>query len=76
MFEDIVRAAILLLECLVIKAMQKVMYIAEKVIGKAADIIKEAPEEKGNPVHAKDEPVVHPERKKIPLPVNQQRKVL
>ena len=74
LFEDIVRAAILLLECLVIKAMQKVMYIAEKVIGKAADIIKEAPEEKGNPVHAKDEPVVHPERKKIPLPVNQQRK--
>ena len=75
LFEDIVSAAILLLECLIIKAMQKVMDIAGKVIGKAADIIKEAPKETENPVHAKDEPVVQPERKKIPFPAITQRKM-
>ena len=74
LFGDIVRAAVALLEKLIAKVMRKIMDIAEKVIGKADDIIKEAPEETENPVHAKDEPVVQPERKKIPLPVNQQRK--
>ena len=51
------------------------MDIAEKVISKADDIIKEAPEETENPVRVKDKSVVQSERKKIPLPVNQQRKV-
>ena len=75
LFGEIVRAAIVLLERLIAKAIQKVMDIAEKVISKADDIIKEAPEETENPVRVKDEPVVQSERKKIPLPVNQQRKV-
>ena len=75
LFGEIVRAAILLLECLIIKAIQKVMDIAEKVIEKAADIIKVAPKETENPIHTKDEPVVQPERKKIPFPANAQRKM-
>ena len=75
LFGKIVRAAILLLECLIIKAMQKVMDIAEKVIEKAADILKVAPKETENPIHTKDEPVVQPERKKIPFPANAQRKM-
>ena len=32
------------------------------------DIIKVAPKETENPIHTKDEPVVQPERKKIPFP--------
>ena len=75
LFGEIVRAAILLLECLIIKAIQKVMDIAEKVIEKAADIIKVASKETENPIHTKDEPVVQPERKKIPFPANAQRKM-
>ena len=75
LFGEIVRAAILLLECLIIKAIQKVMDIAEKVIEKAADIIKVAPKETENPIHTKDEPVVQPERKKILFPANAQRKM-
>lgn len=51
------------------------MDIAEKVIEKAADIIKVAPKETENPIHTKDEPVVQPERKKIPFPANAQRKM-
>ena len=75
LFGEIVRAAILLLECLIIKAMQKVMDFAEKVIDKSADIIKAAPKETENPVHAKDEPVVQSKRKKIPFPAVTQRKM-
>lgn len=55
--------------------MQKVMEFAEKVIGKAADTIKEASKETENPVHVKDEPVVQAERRKIPFPVNPQYKM-
>lgn len=51
------------------------MEFAEKVIGKAADTIKEAPKETENPVHVKDEPVVQAERRKIPFPVNPQYKM-
>ena len=47
----------------------------ENAARKAADIIKEAPKETENPVHAKDEPVVQPERKKIPFPAITQRKM-
>ena len=75
LFGEIVRAAVALLEKLIAKVMEKVMDIAEKVIGKVADIIKEAPEETENPVHAKDEPVVQPKRKKIPFPAVTQRKM-
>ena len=74
MFGDIVRAAILLLECLIMKVMQKVMDFVEKVIGKAAGVIKEMPEGTENNIHANDEAVVQPE-KKIPFPVNSQRKM-
>ena len=72
---EIVRAAVALLEKLIAKVMQRVMDIVEKVIGKAADIINETPEEAENTVHAKDEPVVQPERKKIPFPAITQRKM-
>ncbi len=41
LFRDIVRAAILLLEHLIAKVMQKVMDMAEKVISKADDAVKE-----------------------------------
>ena len=75
LFGEIVRAAIALLEKLIAKVMQKIMDVAEKVIGKASNIIKETPKETENPVHAKDEPVVQPERKKIPFPANMQRKM-
>ncbi len=74
LFGDIVRAAILLLECLIIKVMQKVIDFAEKVIGKAADVIKEMPEETENNIHANDKAVVQME-KKISFPVNPQRKM-
>ena len=74
LFWDIVRAAVALLERLIAKAMQKVMDIAEKVIDKAVDAIKDTSKEMGSPVHAKDDPTVQPEKKKIPFPVNPQRK--
>ena len=74
LFGEIVRAAIALLERLIAKVMQKVMDIAEKVIGKVADAVKETPKEMEIHIHTKDEPIVQPERKKIPFPVNPQRK--
>ena len=74
LFGDIVRAAVALLERLIAKAMQKVMDIAEKVIDKAVDAIKDTSKEMGSPVQAKDDPTVQPEKKKIPFPVNPQRK--
>ena len=74
MFGDIVRAAIALLERLIAKAMQKVMDIAEKVIDKAVDAVKETPREMESRIHAEDKPVIQPERKKIPFPVNPHRK--
>lgn len=74
LFGDIVKAAIVLLEKLIAKVMQKVMDFAEKVIGKAADAEKEIPKETEIHVHAKDESAVQPEKKKIPFPVNTQCK--
>lgn len=74
MFGDIVRAAILLLECMIMKVMQKVMDFAEIVIGKAADVIKEMPEGTENNIHANDKAVVQSE-KKISFPVNPQCKM-
>lgn len=74
LFGDIVRAVILLLEYLIIKAMQKVMDIAEKVIDKAADAIKEIPKEIDSHANAKTDPVIRQEKKKIPFSVNPQRK--
>jgi len=75
LFGDIVRAAILLLERLIAKVMQKVMDFAEKVIGngKAADAVKETPEETEIRIHEKNEPV-HWQEKKIPFPFNHYRK--
>ena len=64
----------MLLERLIAKVMQKTMDTAEKVIGKVADAQKETLKEMEIHTHAKDEPVVQLERKKIPFPVNSQRK--
>ncbi len=74
LFGEIVRAAVALLEKLIAKVMQRVMDMAEKVTGKVTDAQKETMKEIEIHTHAKDEPVVQPERKKIPFPVNPQRK--
>ena len=74
LFGDIVRAAVALLERLIVKAMQKAMDIVEKVIGKAVDAIKEVPKETGSRFRAGDSPAAQPERKKIPFPVKTYRK--
>ena len=74
LFGEIVKAAILLLELLIAKAMQKVMDIAEKVIGNDASAAEETSKETDRRIHAGDSPAVQPERKKIPFPVNPHRK--
>lgn len=74
LFGDIVRAAVVLLEKLIVKVMQKVMELAEKVMGKVADAEKETPEETEIRFHEKDEPVYQQERKQIPFPFNHYRK--
>lgn len=74
LFGDIVRAAILLLEYLIAKVMQKVMDFVAKGIGKTADAIKKMPEETENSIHANDKVVVRPE-KKMPFPVDPKRKM-
>ncbi len=73
LFGDIVRAAILLLERLIAKAMHKVMDFAEKIIDKAVDAVKETPREMESRIHAETKPT-QPERKRIPFPVNPHRK--
>ena len=73
LFGDIVRAAILLLERLITKVMQKAMVFAEKVTGKAADAEKETPKETEICFHEKDE-AIHRQEKKIPFPFNHYRK--
>ena len=70
LFGDIVSAAVILLELLIAKVMQKVMNFAGKVV----DAVKESPKETESHIHAKGEPLNQPERKKIPLPVNPRRK--
>ena len=75
LFGEIVRAAVALLEKLIAKVMRKVMDFVEKGIGKVTDAQKETPKEMEIHTHTKDEPVVQPERKKIPFPVNPQHKV-
>ena len=74
LFGDIVREAVALLEKLIAKVMQRLMDITEKVIGKVTDLQKEMPKEMEIHIHTKDEPVVQPERKKIPFPINPQRR--
>lgn len=74
LFGDIVKAAVALLERLIAKAMQKVTDLAEKVIDKAVDAVKETPGEMESCTHAGDKPPIQPERKKIPFPVNLHRK--
>ena len=74
LFGDIVRAAIALLERLIAKVMQ----IAEKVIGKAVDDIKETPkempEESESYIQEENGQTVPSERKKIPFPFDYYRK--
>ena len=74
LFRDMVRAAVALLEKLIAKVMQKVMDMVKKVTGKAADAVKEAPEETEIRIHEKDEPVHWQERKRIPFPSNNYQK--
>jgi len=74
LFGEIVRAAILLLELLIVKAMRKVMDIAEKVIGNGVSAAKETSKEMDRCIHAGDNLSFQPERKKIPLPINLHRK--
>lgn len=77
LFEDIVRAAILLLECLIAKVMQKVMEMVEKAVSKAAVIEetpKKMPKESAGHIQAEDEPTYQPEIKKIPFPFDHYRK--
>lgn len=75
LFGEIVRTAVLLLELLIMKAMQKVMNIAEKVIGNAVDGVKEISKETESPIRAEDAPAVQSERKRIPFPINPCRKL-
>ena len=73
LFGEIVRAAILLLELLIVKAMRKVMDIAEKVIVNGVGVTKETSKERDSRIYAGDNPAFQPERKKIPIPVNPHR---
>lgn len=74
LFGEIVRAAILLLERLITKVMQKVMDFAEKVIGINADDIKKMPKESGSHIQAENKQTVQPEKEKIPFPFNHYQK--
>ena len=73
LFGDIVRAAILLLELLIAKAMQKVMELAEKVVGKADNAVKTISKDMDGQIHVKADMAVRPE-KKIPSSVNTDQK--
>ena len=73
LFGDIVRAAILLLERLIAKVMQKAMDFAEKVIGKGDDAVKETSKDMDCQILVKAGSAVRLE-KKIPFPVNIHRK--
>ena len=75
LFGEIVRAAVALLEKLIAKVMRKVMDIAEKVINKDFNAEKETPKEKEIHIHTENKPIVKLERKKIPFPINPQRKM-
>ncbi len=75
LFGEIVRAAVALLEGLIAKVMQKITDIAGKVISKDSDAEKETPKEMEIHIHTENEPVVQPERKKIPFSINPQRKM-
>ena len=75
LFGEIVRAAILLLELLIMKAMQKVIDIVEKVIGNGVSAIKETSKETDSRIHAGDDPGFQPERKEIPFPIDPHRKL-
>ena len=73
LFRDIVRAAILLLEHLIAKVMQKVMDMAEKVISKADDAVKETSKDMDGQIHVKVDSAVRWE-KKIQFPLYTERK--
>ena len=74
LFGDIVKAAIALLERLIVTVMQKVMEFAEKVVGKADNAVKEISKDMDDQIHVKTDVAVQPE-KKIPFPVNTDRKL-
>ena len=73
LFGEIVRVAILLLELLIAKTMQKVLDIAEKVTDIDVSVVKEKSKETGSPIHVRDNPSFQPERKKITFPMNLHR---
>lgn len=77
LFGDIIRAAVALLERLIAKVMQKVMEMAEKVIGKATVIEetpKKMPKESESQIQAQDELIHQLEREKISFPFNHYKK--
>lgn len=74
LFGEIVRAAILLLELLIAKTVQKVLDIAEKVIGMDVSAVKETSKVTDSRIHAGENRLFQPERKKISFPVNPHRK--
>ena len=73
LFGDIVRAAVVLLERLIAKVMQKVMEFAEKVIGKVDNAVKEISKDMDGQIHVRADRAVQAD-KKIPFPVNEDRK--
>ena len=55
--------------------MQKMIDIAEKVIGIDVSVVKETSKEIDSRIRTGDNLIVQPERKKIPFPVNPNRKL-
>lgn len=74
LFGDIVRAAILILERLIVKGMQKAMDIVEKAIDKVVDVVKEIPNKMDSGISVKDSLEVQTEKKKMPFSVNLHQK--
>lgn len=76
LFGDIVRAAILLLERLIAKVMQKIMNFAEKVIDKTVDAVKEVSRKTESHIHVKYDPAGQPEQTAAERPPQPQASVL
>ena len=73
LFGNIVRVAIALLGRLLAKVIQKVMEFAEKVVDKAANVVKETSKDMDDQIRVKADPAVRQE-KRIPFPLYTDRK--
>ncbi len=78
LFGEIVRAAVALFEKLIAKVMRKVRDIAEKVIGKAIDAVKETPKETKRPSQQKPSVLAskYPRLKEIDRRLKDQNKAI